>query len=253
MTQDKHEHPASFTIVTLPRCGSYNLVSLLNSAPDIVCHGELFKPNVVELADGPLGKLGMKGTDSGPRDARPMAFLHRVRGLNARKIVGFKMFPEHANRVKVLKEHVLRNPKWLKLFLRRNPIESYASLLRARQTGVWTVRSTAPQSRRRGLDARVTFSAESFDKHMELSTWFDRLCGELSALEGNRCLQVDYDAVADRSALTGILGFIGSAAEPASLTSEYEKQFNGSLAEGFDNWDDLVFHVRARGHEDALR
>src|SRR5215475_140758 len=104
MAPEKHAHPTSFVIVTLPRSGSYNLVSLLNSAPDIICHGEVFKPNVVELADGPLGKLDMKAEDIAARDARPMAFLNRLRGLNARKIVGFKMFPEHANRVKALKE-----------------------------------------------------------------------------------------------------------------------------------------------------
>jgi LPS sulfotransferase NodH len=253
MTSDKHAHPASFVIVTLPRCGSYNLVSLLNSAPDIVCHGEVFKPNAVELADGPLGKLGMKSDDVAPRDAKPMAFLNRLRGLNARKIVGFKMFPEHANRVKALKEHVLRHPKWLKLFLRRNPIESYASLLRARQTGVWTVRTTSPASRRGSLDARVTFTAESFDRHMEFANWFDTLCGDLSAIEGNRCLAVDYEAVADRSALPGILSFIGSTGSAESLTSEYEKQFSGSLAEGFANWDDLVVHARAQGHEGVLQ
>lgn len=252
MATDKHAHPASFVIVTLPRSGSYNLASLLNSAPDIVCHGEAFKPNAVELAEGPLGKLGMKDSDTQARDARPMAFLNRLRGLNARKIVGFKMFPEHANRVKALKEHVLRNPKWLKVFLRRNPIESYASLLRARQTGVWTVRTTSPASRRNGLDTRVTFAAESFDKHMDMSTWFDTVCTDLSAMEGNRCLRVSYEAVADRSALPAILGFIGSTASADSLTSEYEKQFSGTLPEGFANWDDLVDHARARGHEAAL-
>ncbi|HEX4511300.1 MAG TPA: hypothetical protein VH328_14515, partial [Burkholderiaceae bacterium] len=213
---------------------------------------EAFKPNAVELADGPLGKLGMKGTDTEARDARPMAYLNRLRGLNARKIVGFKMFPEHANRVKALKEHVLRNPKWLKVFLRRNPVASYASLLRAHQTGVWTLRTTAPASRRNGLDARVTFTAESFDKHMQVATWFDTLCADLAGIADNRCLPLAYDAVADRSALPGLLSFIGSAAPAETLTSEYERQFEGTLAEGFANWDALVAHAQAHGHGAAL-
>ena len=59
MTTPDKPTPANFLVVTLPRSGSYNLVSLLNSAPDIVCHGEVFKRDVVELAEGPLAKLGM--------------------------------------------------------------------------------------------------------------------------------------------------------------------------------------------------
>jgi LPS sulfotransferase NodH len=245
MTQAPPAAPASFVIVTLPRSGSYNLVSLLNSAPDIVCHGEVFKRDVVELPPGPLGKLGMKTTDIEERDARPVAFLNRLRAINARKIVGFKMFPEHASRLRPLREQVLRSPKWRKIFLHRDAIESYASLLRAKQTGIWAVRSTAPAPPpRERLDARVLFSPETFDEHMQLTGWFDKLAHDISAIPGNPCLRVDYEALADRSALPGVLGFLGSGAVADALTSEFEKQFSGPLSEAFSNWPELVAHVK---------
>src|SRR5262245_39883207 len=94
MTKESSDHPPKFVIVTLPRSGSYNLVSLLNSAPDIVCHGEIFKRDAVEVRPLHLEKMGFKTEDVAERDAKPGAFLQRLRGLNARKIVGFKMFPE---------------------------------------------------------------------------------------------------------------------------------------------------------------
>ena len=253
MSSDKHAHPASFVIVTLPRSGSYNLVSLLNSAPDIVCHGEVFKRDAVELGPGHLGKLDMRLDDTAVRDAKPMAFLQRLRGLNARKIFGFKMFPEHATRVPPLGAHVLRNPGWRKIFLRRNPIESYASLLRAKQTNVWVMRTTARSHlSHETLHARVTFSPQTFDDHLELTTWFDRITANLQALPGNRVLTVDYEQVADRTALPVLLEFVGSAGDAESLISDVDRQYTAALSEGFTNWDDLVRHARERGHAAML-
>ena len=88
---------------------------------------------------------------------------------------------------------------------------------------------------------------------LSLSTWFDTVIADLTAIEGNHCLPVSYEAVADRSALPAILRFIGSTGSADSLTSEYEKQYSGTLSDGFANWDDLVIHARAHGHEAALQ
>jgi hypothetical protein len=253
MTKDIPSTPPRFVIVTLPRSGSYNLVSLLNSAPDIVCHGEVFKRDAVELGPGHLDKLNLSEGDTEARDAKPMAFLQRLRAVNARKIFGFKMFPEHATRVPALGTHVLRNPGWRKIFLRRNPIESYASLLRAKQTNVWTVRTTAgaPPSRET-LHARVTFTRQTFDDHVAFAAWFDRLAANLQTVPGNPLMTVDYEQIADRSALPDLLAFVGSAGAAESLISDFDRQFTAALSEGFTNWDELVRHVRDRGHSAML-
>lgn len=246
--------PPKFVIVTLPRSGSYNLVSLLNSAPDIVCHGEIFKRDIVELNPVHLGKLGMKPDDIAERDAKPIPFLNRLRGLNGRKIFGFKMFPEHASRLKPLGGQVLRQPAWRKIFLRRNPIESYASLLRAKQTNVWTLRTNAkaPPPPPETLHARVTFTPETFDEHLDLTAWFDRLAGEVGAVADNPVLAVAYDAVVDRSALPEVLRFLGSSGTADALRSDFDRQFTAAVRDGFTNWDDLVRHARARGHAAAV-
>jgi len=253
MTKESSAHPPKFVIVTLPRSGSYNLVSLLNSAPDIVCHGEVFKRDLVELRPLHLEKMGMKHEDVAARDAKPIGFLQRLRGLNARKIVGFKMFPEHATRVAPLSVQVLRNPGWRKIFLRRNPIESYASLLRAKQTNVWTVPAAAkappPQET---LNARVTFSPKSFDEHLQFTDWFEEVRAGIEAVPDNPVLTVDYEQIADRSALPELLRFLGSAGDADSLISDFDRQFTAALHEGFTNWDELVRHAHERGHASKL-
>jgi hypothetical protein len=253
MTKETPANPPKFVIVTLPRSGSYNLVSLLNSAPDIVCHGEVFKRDVVELRPLHLEKMGMKHEDVAQRDAKPMAFLQRLRGVNARKVFGFKMFPEHATRVAQLGTQVLRNPGWRKIFLQRNPIESYASLLRAKQTNVWTVRtaSKAPPPQETLL-ARVTFTPQTFDEHLKLTAWYDRLLAGIRALPDNPVMSVDYEQIADRSALPELLRFVGSEGDAESLISDFDRQFTATLSEGFTNWDDLVRHARDAGHESIL-
>jgi hypothetical protein len=246
------EHPArqpKFAIVTLPRCGSYHLVSLLNSAPDIVCHGEVFKRDVVELQPRHLERMGVTPEDSAERDANPIAFLQRLRGLNARKVFGFKLFPEHASRVPQLGGQVLRNSGWRKIFLRRHPIESYASLLRARQTNVWTVRTTAatPPSQDR-LHERVTFAPQTFDAHMKLVGWFEELLSSVEAVPNNPVVTVDYADVVDRSALPWLLRYVGSEGVAESLTSDFERQYTAGLSEGFTNWEELVAYAQQHGH-----
>jgi hypothetical protein len=253
MTQEAPANPPKFVIVTLPRSGSYNLVSLLNSAPDIVCHGEVFKRDVVELRPLHLEKMGMKHADVAQRDAKPIAFLQRLRSVNARKIFGFKMFPEHATRVAQLNAQVLRNSGWRKIFLQRNPIESYASLLRAKQTNVWTVRTTAkaPPSQET-LHARVTFTPDTFDEHLKLTAWYEKLLAGIRGVPDNPVMTVDYEQIADRSALPELLRFVGSGGIAESLISDFDRQFTASLSEGFTNWDELVRHAQERGHASMI-
>jgi hypothetical protein len=248
MSSDATTLPPKFVIVTLPRSGSYHLVSLLNSAPDIVCHGEVFKRDTIELAAPHLAKLGLAAGDVAERDAKAAHFLKRLRAQNGRKVFGFKMFMEHATRVPALAQ-VLRDPEWRKVVLRRNPVESYASLLRAQRTGIWMLkREAADAAPREHLDAPVTFDARSYAEHMRMCEWFDRQVDDATGGPGNAALALDYREVVDRSALARVLSFVGSSAPAASLTSDREKQFSRPFAEGFTNWGELAAHARAQGH-----
>lgn len=240
--------PPNFVIVTLPRSGSYHLVSLLNSAPDVVCHGEVFKKEIVEVSKAHLAKMQLAPTDVAARDERPMQFLQRLRGLNGRKVFGFKMFPEHYRRLAPLDAQVMKGAKWRKIFLVRNPIESYASLLRAQRTGIWTMddakRASAPPDQ---LKLPVTFDADSFLEHAKLCAWFEGVVRASEARPGNTCFRLGYDVINDPAALDAVLAFVGSTATHADLTSQREKQFVGRVRDGFANWPELAAFARERG------
>jgi hypothetical protein len=159
---------------------------------------------------------------------------------------------EHATRVPTLGQ-VLREAEWRKVVLRRNPIESYASLLRAQRTGIWMLRADkAAGAPRERLDAPVTFDEASYAEHMRMCTWFDRQVEQATDAAGNLSTSVDYREIVDRSALPRLLSFIGSSADAASLTSDREKQFSREFSEGFTNWEALARHARGQGHGELL-
>ena len=149
--------PGRFVIVTLPRSGSYHLVSLLGSAKDVVCHGEVFKRERIELGAWHLEKMKVKAEDVGLRDEKPLKFLDRLRSLNGRKIFGFKLFPQHLGNSTTLRDQLLGDSSWKKIFLFRNPVESYASLLRAQSTGVWVLQAGSKVQEER-LHAPVSYT-----------------------------------------------------------------------------------------------
>ena len=84
-----------FMILTMARCGSYHLKSLLDSAPDIRCFGEVYKPNKVELPEKERQSLGLTKLDTLKRNQLGPDFLRRVVSTNSTQIVGIKAFLDH--------------------------------------------------------------------------------------------------------------------------------------------------------------
>ena len=80
-----------FALLTHPRCGSTYLATLLNSHPQVLCHGELFYQHQVFYAVGYRdGSLHL--ATPAERDADPAAFLDKVWGHPfGNSAVGFKL------------------------------------------------------------------------------------------------------------------------------------------------------------------
>src|ERR1700741_3016246 len=107
-----------FVLFCTPRTGSYHFVSLLASAPDVDCHGEVFKPGRAELAPQVLAALGTTPGDAGARDADPLRFVERLRALTPpSRAFGFKLFANHVGTHKALRDAVLLAPAWRKIVL----------------------------------------------------------------------------------------------------------------------------------------
>ncbi|MDO6963608.1 sulfotransferase family protein [Rhizobium alvei] len=227
--------PNQFVILAHARTGSYNLVSLLDSTNDVSCYGELFKTKRIELNKFRLNKISFQTTEQ--RDTEPARFLSELRNLTPRKHFGFKIFPQHLVNVPPL-ESVLESWKWVLLF--RDPLETYASYLRAHSTQVWTHRKgqTIEDSK---LKAPVRFTEESLAAFIKTYGGHLAKCREVAATRDS--FAISYDQIGEPATMAALLSFIGSQARPEELTSTYRKQFTGSLADGFENWDELQDHI----------
>jgi hypothetical protein len=224
--------PSNFVVFCDARTGSYNLVSRLNSCRDIVCHGEIFKKNRIEVPDFHRRKLTVKDTRA--RDLDPVAFIRELRGINPARHFGFKLFSGHLAWAPGAVDYVLA-PDTKRILLMRPPLETYASRLRARKTGVYVLSTKAAPA---PANEPVRFTKESFEAFAKTYNKHVAICRMLAALPGSFVLT--YDQTGEPAAMDALLGYLGSQARFAETSSEYRKQYDGSLQDAFANWDELV-------------
>ncbi|HET9068795.1 MAG TPA: hypothetical protein VFN28_09120 [Amaricoccus sp.] len=224
---------SDFVVFCDARTGSYNLTSLLDSADDVVCHGEIFKKTRIEVSDFHRRRLGTRTLAERNHDAA--AFIAELRRINPFKHFGYKMFASHLGWAPGAVEY-LTAPATCRVILVRPGLEVYASGLRARETGVWTHREDRKISEKT-LDRRVEFTPESFETFCSHYNRYVAMCHMLAALPGS--FVIHYEQTNDPEVLDALLGFIGSKARASDLRSDYRKQYKGTLADGFSNWEAL--------------
>jgi hypothetical protein len=234
-----------FVILTRPRSGSYHLVSLLGSAPDLVCYGEVYKRERVELPPPVRACLGLRPGDMAARDKAGAGLLSTLAALSPECAVGFKAFPSQLRGL-THRSALLFGPDWRRIVLRRNPLATYLSALRAHATGIWAVRAgeTPPAD---ALRAPVRFDPAEFAQHLEGAARFDRLCDAIAAAAPDAVLRADYRDLNDPGALARALAFLGSAATPDTLRSDRLRQFPAPPEDGVENAGEMRRHLDARG------
>src|SRR5262249_9596980 len=147
---------------------------------------------------------------------------------------------------KGLRDALLWSPAWRKIVLDRHPVETYASLLRAQRTGVWTL----PQGREVAADVLrqpVRFEAASFERHLRQHQKFRCQVDKMRAQAGTPVLELDYARLVHGDGLAAALRFLGSQAEPAALATSMQRQFDGDPRAGFENWPEFEAWLRANG------
>lgn len=228
--------PEKFIIFARARTGSYHLVSLIDSCSDVVCHGELFKPHRVELRKSFRAKVGIRSPAI--RDAAPSKFIQKVRKLTPDAHFGFKVFPSHAKRVPTLNK-LLISKEWKIIILCRDPIETYASVLRARKTRIWTVRNNRSVPDEILLDQRVTFSQDTLLEFARSYNGFLRRINVIRSRRDDKCFVIDYKQLDQLRVRQELLCFIESCSSADQMNSVHVKQFSRPVQDGFENWDDL--------------
>jgi hypothetical protein len=225
--------PSDFVIFTRARSGSNSLMSRLDSCPDVTCHGEIFKRKRIDIRPEYRRRLPVATVPA--RNADPGGFVAGLRALDPDRHVGFKIFPPHLETAPGAIAHLVA-PATRRIVLVRAPLETYASGLRMKATGVHKLQEgdLPPPG---ALDARVRFTRKGFRRFHAAYNRFMVLARTIAAIPGS--FVIHYEQINDAAALDALLGFVGSEARAGESRTAFRKQHAGGLAEGFENWDEL--------------
>ncbi|QHQ35496.1 hypothetical protein [Algicella marina] len=240
------ERGRPFIIAATIRTGSYNLVSLLNSAPDLVCYGEIYKGKSVELPPEVLADVGLKRGEVEARDARGEELLNTLADRNKPAATGFKLFPRHLDGRKFLRK-ALFSGRYRVVLLQRALLEVCVSHVAAQMTGQYVRREGQPLREQK---------VEILPKHVQDAIGFTnrhrRICRELRKDEGIETFDIDYRETLQAEPLNRLLAFLGSEAKAEELSSQMLPQSASTLAERVSNWEALAVHLRAIERTDLL-
>src|SRR5690606_762144 len=126
-----------FVIVCYPRTGSYRLVDLLNQYDDVICCGEIFKPNAFEIRSDVRERMSFQPADLKERDKMAQKYIDSFySALEAKgaKAGGFKIFPSHSD---AAIRYCLKSKDISVVFLGRNPVQQHVSFKKAQDSNLW--------------------------------------------------------------------------------------------------------------------
>jgi len=220
-----------FVIFCFPRTGSYLLTDILNKQEGVTCHEEIFKKMRVELHESYLDQLGLSKDDIEKRDTDPLKYLEDVYTISPGPITGFKIFPQHNKQIltKLLYDTDVR-----KIFLARNPVQSYISNLVARASGAWT----KTHASKKEPDIQVEFTAEGIIQRIsEQRRFFEHVLSAIKLTPGNPVHLLDYSELKDPESMQLLAEFLEIDAWNDDVMPKYNKQINRPYSKVVLNWD----------------
>ncbi|PBB84182.1 hypothetical protein CK216_24130 [Mesorhizobium sp. WSM3876] len=232
-------------LIASPRTGSQALNRHLNQYEGMVMHGEIFNPRFVGLRYDYHDKMNLPREAVGTRDAAPEQLIARIFEDPSARFAGFHIFPEQT-RPAVLP--VLEDESVKKLWLVRNPVASFLSLLEAEASGVWVVHASEPlpePSRK-----KVYFDLERFNAYLrELNLFRTKIKSVL--FEANQpYFPIHYNDIADPLVGNAIIAYLGGSQRLDRFEAEILKQPVRPYAERIENYWEFTAYFRAISTED---
>ena len=253
-----------FVIFSVARSGTTLLCSRLNSHPEILCHYELFAPNMISYApnfqkiyggdreisreDLTSGRIGIDTVEG--RERSPESFIVKVWQHNfGHKAVGFKVIRgQNQNAVDLLVRD--KNVKKI-LLLRQNKIRCYISRLIVEKTGVWSISKDGFAYKNGKIQKeeniqisskKVTVNVDKFNKwSKEYDRYFEQLRQRL--VDTNQSfVELTYeDLIGEKSESVNskLLEFIGVSAQFSALQEISKQQNSEKLSDLISNFDEL--------------
>jgi len=234
-----------FVLLAAQRTGSNMLVSVLDSHPQVRCHGELLRKrsNAREGEVGVARQLAdRRFRDHAYRQRRPLAFLKAVFALDPEPpFIGFKLMLSQSRR---LRRRLIADESVRKVLLfRENLLAAHSSDLIAAATGQGTAAVGQPLQR-----AQVAFSPDAFeDFRQRRSRNESRLREELRA-SGQTFLELEYLDATTRDGQLRALEFIG-ADTALPFEAGTQKRNPSDILARFSNPETVAAHLASIGLE----
>lgn len=231
------ERPRYFAIVASMRTGSNLLERSLAQFPDLACHGELFNPAFI----GGEGRQDFLGIGRAERARDPFALIERMIAAAGDRVPGFRIFDGHDPRILA---RVAEDPDCARLLLTRAPLDSFVSLLIARETGQWLL---GPKGERR--TARVQFDPAAYEAFRDARAAF--LAGFRRRMQaaGRTAFALDYAELKDPAVVNGAAAHAGSRHRLERIEERIRRQNPGPLAEKVSNPEALAPYLPAGAAE----
>ncbi len=185
-----------FVILAEMRTGSNALEDALNGFTAIQSYGEVFNPAFIAK---PKTK-SFFGVTLEQREKDPVAAINALRS-NTEGMGGFRLFSDHDSRAL---EHVLTDPDCAKIWLTRNPLDSFVSLQIANATGQWWVSDVGDAK-----SAQIDFDPDAFERYLTKLRLRQNDIQRRLQSAGQTAFPIDYADLGDETVLTGIARYLG--------------------------------------------
>lgn len=224
-----------FVIYCFARTGSYRLVDILNNQDGVICLGEIFKNNRLELPEKVKSQVKNNGWAVAKREEKPIRYYSDVKEAARENfdndVFGFKIFPNHNSKAYA---HFLNQQDVRKVFLSRNPVQSFVSQEMAKKTGLWV-----RKDERKGVDDKKI----AIDFDLLLNHVVNRMNVYLKmkhklALRGEKLFEIDYCETFDDESLRKLADFIGIPAY-SPVETGHKKIINKDYTDVVTNWEEV--------------
>ncbi|AZO48152.1 MAG: hypothetical protein EOS58_24975 [Mesorhizobium sp.] len=230
-----------FVLIASPRTGSQALNRHLNQYDGMVMHGEVFNSTFVGLRNDYHEKMNLPREAVEVRDADPEQFIARIFDDPVARFVGFHLFPEQT-RPAILP--VLEDDSVKKLWLVRNPVASFLSLLEAEASGVWTVDASEPLPA--GDDRKkVRFDIDRFNSYLNELNLFRAKIKSVLFETGQPYFPIHYGDIADPLVGNAIIAYLGGSQRLDRFKTETLKSPPRPFAERIENYWEFTAYFRA--------
>lgn len=216
----------SFVVFAEMRTGSNFLETNLNAFAGITCHGEAFNPHFI----GYPNSTEILGITQDQRDKDPDSLVNRIREQPG-TLGGFRYFHDHDPRIL---DALLADRRCAKIILTRNPLDSFVSWKIAQQTGQWKLTNVSKRK-----DARITFDAPEFSRHVEELQEFQILLLNRLQTTGQTAFYVAYEDLQDVQVMNGLGQWLGIQDRLEELDQSLKRQNPEPITNKVKNPDDM--------------